>query len=193
MPRALERRWRMLALCGPACVAFKAPLRHAAPCNSTADALQRSCQQFARPLPSALQPLVEVIVGLAAACDAESDAAHIDAMPSEARRDRPYHCETHVSACRCKNVLWSCSCSAMEMCVGVCTVGARARVLARACVCVLRRGCRTSLLAQETARPFPSCATTGPGLAREGTRHAHGGLRAFFRLFFVFLFFLYNY
>ena len=82
-----------------------------------------------------------------------------------------------MSACRCKNVLWSCSCSAMEMCVGVCTVGACARVLARACVCVLRRGCPTSLLAQETARPFPSCATTGPGLAREGTRHAHGGLR----------------
>ena len=41
-------------------VAFKAPLRHAAPCSSTADALQRSCQQFARPLQSALQPFVEV-------------------------------------------------------------------------------------------------------------------------------------
>ena len=42
-PRALERCWRMLVRCGPACAAFKAPLRHAAHRNSTPDALQRSC------------------------------------------------------------------------------------------------------------------------------------------------------
>ena len=36
-PRALERCWRMLVRCGPACAAFKAPLRHAAHRNSTAD------------------------------------------------------------------------------------------------------------------------------------------------------------
>ena len=164
----------MLALCGPACAAFRALSKRAARHGSTADARQRSCQQNASPLECALQPVVEVVVGLVAAPAVESAAAEPDAVPSQARRARSYRCETHMSACRCKNVLWSCLCSAMKMCVGVCTVGARARVLARACVCVLRRGCRTSLLAQETARPFPSCATTGPGLAREGTRH--GGL-----------------
>ena len=164
----------MLSRCGRACAAIRARLKRAARYGSTAFARQRSCQQNASPLECALQPVVEVVVGLVAAPAVESAAAEPDAVPSQARRARSYRCETHMSACRCKNVLWSCLCSAMKMCVGVCTVGARARVLARACVCVLRRGCQTSLLAQETARPFPSCATTGPGLAREGTRH--GGL-----------------
>ena len=109
---------------------------------------------------------------VAAACDAESDAAHIDAMPSEARRDRLYHCETHVSACRCKNVHVSSMCSAVELCVGVCIVGVHVRVLARARACVLRRRCRASLLTPETVRPFPSCRTTGRCREREAHRHA---------------------
>ena len=181
-PRALEQRRRMLALCGRAWAVFGAPSKRASRRSSTADARQRSCQQNASPLECALQPVVEVVVGLVAAPDVGSAAAEPDAVPSLARRARSYRCETHMSACRCKNVLWSCLCSAMKMCVGVCTVGARARVLARACVCVLRRGCRTSLLAQETARPFPSCATTGPGLAREGTRHGGFFTEVFFPL-----------
>ena len=86
----------MLALCGPACAAFEAPLKHAAHRNSTADgdALQSALvNKSAMPLQSALQPLVEVVVGLAAACDVESDAANIDAMPSKARRARWRRCE----------------------------------------------------------------------------------------------------
>ena len=167
-PRAAVRRWRILARCGRACAASRAPSKRAACHGSTADARQRSCPQNASPLECALQPVVEVVVGLVAAPVVESAAAEPDAVPSQARRARSYRCETHMSACRCKNVLWSCLCSAMKMCVGVCTVGARARVLARARVCVLRRGCWTSLLAQETARPFPSCATTGPAPRARG-------------------------
>ena len=82
-----------------------------------------------------------------------------------------------VCVCKSKNVQWSCLCSAMRMCVGVCTVGACVRVLARACVCVLRRHCRTRLPASETARPFPSCATTGPAPRARGHppwRTVHG-------------------
>ena len=58
------------------------------------------------------------------------------------------------------------------MCAGVCIVGVHARVLARACARVLRRRRRTSLRTLGTARPFPSCRTTGPRGEREGTRHA---------------------
>ena len=92
---ARERRWRVLALCGPACAAFEAPLRHAAPRSSTADALQRSCQQFAMPLQSALQPLVEVVVGLAAARDVDLVVANLEAVPCKARRARSRRCEVH--------------------------------------------------------------------------------------------------
>ena len=51
----------------------------------------------------------------------------------------------------------------MEMCVGVCVVGAHVRVLARACgrvrvCCAGAVGvCRASLLTPGTVRPFPSC------------------------------------
>ena len=77
---------------------------------------------------------------VAAACDAESDAAHIDAMPSEApaATARTTLREAHMSACRCKNVLWSCSCSAMELenvCWSVHRGRARACARAHACVC----------------------------------------------------------
>ena len=171
------RRWRMLVCCGRACMAFKAELAHAARYSPTVGARQRSCQQNAAPLQSALEPCVEVLVGLAAACDVGIEAADLDAVPSEARRARSPRCDMHMSACRCKNVQWSCLCSAMRMCVGVCTVGACVRVLARACVCVLRRHCRTRLLASETALPFLSCATTGPAPRARGHppwRTVHG-------------------
>ena len=179
-PCALARRSSALACCGLACGAFEAPLRHAARRSSTANALQRSCLQVASPLPCALQPHVEMDVGLAVARDVESGAANLGAVPSKARRARSHRCEMHTSACRCRNVQWSCLCSALEMCVGVCTVGVCVLVLARACARVLRRRCRTSLLAPETARPFSSCRTAGPRLAREGTRHGRSVHGAFF-------------
>ena len=119
-----------------------------------------------------MKPCVEVFVGLAAACDVAIEAANLDAVPSKARRARPRHCEVDMSACRCKNVLVSCMCRTMEMCVGVCIVGAHVRVLARARACVLRRRCRASLLTPETVRPFPSCRTTGRCREREAHRHA---------------------
>ena len=59
-------------------------------------------------------------------------------------------------------------------------MGVHARVLARACARVLRRRRRTSLRTLETARPFPSCRTTGPRGEREGTRHAVHCSRNFF-------------
>ena len=66
-PCAAARRWRKLARCGRACAASVAPLKRAARYSSTVQARQRSCEQNARPLQSALLPLVEVVVGLAAA------------------------------------------------------------------------------------------------------------------------------
>ena len=117
-------------------------------------------------------PLVEVVVGLAAAHDVGFSAAPARAVPYGARRARSRHCEVDMSACRCKNVLVSCMCRTMEMCVGVCIVGVHVRVLARARACVLRRRCRASLLTPETVRPFPSCGTTGRCREREAHRHA---------------------
>ena len=143
-------------------------MKHAARCGSAVGAQQRSCQQTAIPLQSAFEPCVEAHAALAAACNADSAAAKLGLVASKARRARPRRCDMHMSACKCKNVQWSCLCSAMRMCVGVCTVGACVRVLARACVCVLRRHCRTRLPASETARPFPSCATTGPAPRARG-------------------------
>ena len=151
----------MLSRCGRACAAFRARLKRAARCGSTAVARQRSCQQDANPLQSALEPCVEALAALAAARNVDSAAAKLDFVPSKARRARPHRCGMHTSACKCKSVQWSCLCSAMEVCVGVCAVGTCARVLARACARVLRRRCRMSLPAPETARPFPSCRTTG--------------------------------
>ena len=124
--------------------------------------------QNARPLQSALLPLVEVVVGLAAARGVGKLVPPSRAVPSRARRARSRRCEVHMSVHRCTNVQWSCLCSAVEMCAGVCTVGVCTRVLARACACVLRKGCRTSLRARETALPFPSCATTGPAPRARG-------------------------
>ena len=88
------------------------------------------------------------------------------------RRARSRRCGVDMSVCRCRIVLVSCLCRIMELCSGVCIVGVRARVLARACARVLRRRRPTSLLTLETARPFPSCRTTGPRGERGGTRHA---------------------
>ena len=167
-PCAAARRWRKLARCGRACAASVAPLKRAARYRSTVQARQRSCQQNARPLQSALLPLVEVVVGLAAARGVGKLAPPSRAVPSRARRARSRRCEVHMSVHRCTNVQWSCLCSAVEMCAGVCTVGVYTRVLARACACVLRKGCRTSLRARETALPFPSCATTGPAPRARG-------------------------
>ena len=147
-PCAAARRRRMLARCGRACVASEAQSTHAARYSPTVGARQRSCQQNARPLQSALLPLVEVVVGLAAARGVGKSVPPGRAVPSRARRARSRRCEVHMSVHRCTNVQWSCLCSAVEMCAGVCTVGVYTRVLARACACVLRRGCRTSLRAR---------------------------------------------
>ena len=162
----------MLACCGRACVAFKAQLAHAARYSPTVGARQRSCQQNAAPLQNALVPCVEVLVGLAAACDVGIEAADLDAVPSEARRARSPRCDMHMSACRCKNVQWSCLCSAMRMCVGVCTVGACVRVRSRARVCVCCAGTAERAYSRRK-RPSRSRAALPPDLrlAREGTRH----------------------
>ena len=151
-------------------------MKHAARRAPTILARQRLCPQVAKQLQSALQHHVEVVVDLATALDAAPVMSPGRVVPSDARRARSHRCDVHPSACRCKNVLWSCLCSAVEMCIGVCTVGVHARVLARACGRVPRRRCRTSRLALETVRPgppFPSCRsrTTGRGREREGTRH----------------------
>ena len=141
-PRALERRWHMLARCGRAWAGFRARLKHAARRSSTADARQRSCQQIALPLQSAMQPLVEVFVGLAAARDVAKEVSPSRAVPCSARRARSRLCDVHTSVRRCRNVHVSSMCSAVELCFGVCIVGVHARVLARACGCVLCRCCR---------------------------------------------------
>ena len=119
-------------------------------------------------------------MGLAAARDVCISAAPGRAVPCDARRARLRLCEVHMSVCRCKNVLVSSMCRTMELCVGVCTVGVHARVLARACGRVPRKRCRTTLLAPETARPLSSCITTGPGREREAHRHAVAVHRNFF-------------
>ena len=121
-----------------------------------------------------------MVVGPAAARDGRKSAAPSRAVPSSARRARSRHCDMDMSACTCKNVQWSCLCSAVEMCVGVCTVGACARVLARACVHVPRRGCRTRLPVLETAHPLSSCRTTG----RSPRARGHPPWRAVHRIFF---------
>ena len=156
-------------------------MRHAARRSSTAAARQRSCTQIAIPLSCALQPLVEVVVGPAAARDGQDSAAPSRVVPSSARRARPRRCDVYRSACKHQNVQWSCLCavpvaSAVEMCVGVCTdPWARARVCSRARVCMCRAG------AAERAYPCRKrparCRAAGlpdVRLAREGTRH--GGL-----------------
>ena len=160
-PRALERRWHMLARCGRAWAGFRARLKHAARRSSTADARQRSCQQIAMPLQSAMQPLVEVFVGLAAARDVAKKVSPSRAVPCSARRARSRLCDVHTSVRRCRNVYVSSMCSAVELCFGVCIAGVHARVLARACVHVPCRGCRTRLPVPGTARPLSSCRTTG--------------------------------
>ena len=114
----------------------------------------------------------EVVVGLSAARDVAGSVPPGRALPCSARRARSHRCDVHRSAGRCRNVQWSCLCIAVEMCVGVCTVGAFARVLARACARVPRRCCRTRLPPPGTARPFPSCRTTGRCRERRAHRHA---------------------
>ena len=170
-PRALERRWRMLARCGRAWATFKAPLSDAARRAPTKLARQRPCQQVAKCCQSALKPLVEVVVGLVTARDAALVVSPGRAVPRDARRARSRPCEVDMSAHRCKNVHVSSMCSAVEMCVGVCTVGAHARVLARARRCVLRRRRRMSPRA-----PGAACSASSPGaavqrIAPRPTRH----------------------
>ena len=53
----------------------------------------------------------------------------------------------------------SCMCSAVELCVGVCIVGVHARVLSRACGCVLCRCCRMGPAPQDAAHPVPTSGT----------------------------------
>ena len=70
----------------------------------------------------------------------------------------------------------SCMCSAEDLCVGVCIVGVHARVLARACGCVLRRCCRMGPAPPDAAHPVLTSGTevqqSGPALARAQLRHA---------------------
>ena len=132
----------------------------------------RPCHPIVKQLQSAQQLHVEVVVGLAAARSVKLSVAPRRTVPWDVRCARSRRCEVNMSVCKCRNVLVSCLCRIMEMCAGVCTLGACVRVLARACARVLRRRCRMSLPTPGTARPFSSCRTTGPRCEREGTRHA---------------------
>ena len=76
---------------------------------------------------------------------------------------------TNVALKRQQPTLWSCLCSAMKMCVGVCTVGARAREFSRARVCVCRAGAaerayprRERLARSRAAEPPDVAASAGP-------------------------------
>ena len=111
------------------------------------------------PLQSAMQPLVEVFVGLAAARDVAKKVSPSRAVPCSARRARSRLCGMHMSVRRCRNVLVSSMCSAVELCFGVCIVGVHARVLARACGCVLCRCCRMGPVPPDAAHPAPTSGT----------------------------------
>ena len=139
---------------GPFIGRARHPLR-----SSTADARQRSCQQIAMPLQSAMQPLVEVFVGLAAARDVAKKVSPSRAVPCSTRRARSRRCDVHMSVRRCRNVHVSSVCSAVELCFGVCIVGVHARVLARACGCVLCRCCRMGPVPPDAAHPAPTSGT----------------------------------
>ena len=171
IPLARAQRSRRLAACAPASAANGAPKSHRTQRDRTDVPPLRPCHQIVRQLQSAQQLHVEVVVALAAAPDVESAAAKLDPVPSTARSARPHHCQTCRSVCRCRNVQWSCLCSAVEMCFGVCIVGAHARVLARGCVRVPRRCCRTSPATPETALALSSSTTAGRRLEQ---RWHHG-------------------
>ena len=111
------------------------------------------------PLQSAMQPLVEVFVGLAAARDVAKKVSPSRAVPCSARRARSRLCDVHTSVRRCRNVHVSSMCSAVELCFGVCIMGVHARVLARACGCVLRRCCRMGPVPPDAAHPAPTSGT----------------------------------
>ena len=102
-----------------------------------------------------------------AARGGQKSAAPSRAVPSSARRARSRHCEADMSACRSKNVHVSCMCSAEDLCVGVCVVGVHARVLARACGCVLRRCCRMGPAPPDAAHPV---LTSGTEVQRSDAR-----------------------
>ena len=133
IPLARAQRSRRLAACAPASAANGASKSHRTQRDRTGVPPLRPCHQIVRQLQSAQQLHVEAVVALVAALDVESAAAKLDPVPSTARRARPHRCQTCRSVCRCRNVQWSCLCSAVEMCFGVCIVGVHARVLARAC------------------------------------------------------------
>ena len=181
MPDEPARHCSVLGACAPASAAIEASKSRLTPRGLIDIAQLRPCHPFVQQLQNAQQLHVEVVVGLAAARSVGKLVPPSRAVPSRARRARSRRCEVHMSVHRCTNVQWSCLCSAVEMCAGVCTVGVYTRVLARACACVLRKGCRTSLRARETALPFPSCATTGPAPRARG----HPPWRAVHRSFFV--------
>ena len=183
-PSAHARHARCLATRASASAAIEVSWSRRKPCGSMVCARPRPCHPIVKQLQSAQQLHVEVVVGLAAARSVGKLVPPSRAVPSRARRARSRRCEVHMSVHRCTNVQWSCLCSAVEMCAGVCTVGVYTRVLARACACVLRKGCRTSLRARETALPFPSCATTGPAPRARG----HPPWRAVHRSFSLYLY-----
>ena len=169
IPLARAQRSRRLAVCAPASTAIEARESCRAPPGSTPVARWRPSHQIVSVQPGAQQHQLEVAVGLVAARDVANSAAPGRAVPCDARRARPRLCEVHVSVCRCKNVLVSSMCRTMELCVGVCTVGVHALVLARACERVPCKRRRTTPLAPETARPLSSRTTSGPGCDRSPT------------------------
>ena len=172
-PWAAARRRRMLARCGRACVAFKAQLKHAARYSSTVGARQRSCQQNARPLQSALLPLVEVVVGLAAARGVGNRCRPAVPCPVE-----PAAPARAAAKCTCQSTgAQMCSgraCAVQWKCVLECAPWACARACSRARVRVCCARAAERAYAREK-RPSRSRAAQLPDLrlAREGI--CHGG------------------
>ena len=96
---------------------------------------------------------------------------------------RGLHCSGDTQAAYCRPVLSSGSLGARLRSGQTFTpgLGHHARLLARACVHVPRRGCRTRLPVLETAHPLLSCRTTG----RSPRARGHPPWRAIHRKFLV--------
>ena len=152
IPDERARHCSVLAACAPASAAIEAPKSRRTPRGLTDITRLCPCHPIVKQLQSAQQLHVEVVVGLATTPCVGSAAAKLDAMPGTARSARPHRCEAYRSACMCRNVLWSCLCSACGNVFWSVHCG-RACACARARVCA----CAVQVLPNE-----PSHAGNGP-------------------------------
>ena len=183
MPDERARHCSVLAACAPASAAIVAPKSHRTPRGLTDTARLCPCHPIVKQL--AKRPAASCGGGFRPRSGPQRQTVG-GAPPHCALRRSPrplaplrgQHVSLQVQKCACVvlvqdhgNVCWSVHCG---------RVGAYSCMLALACARVLRRLCRMSLPTPETARPFPSCRTTGPRREREGTRHAVHCSRKFF-------------